>query len=153
MPSSAWLMPSDKFWSDKEPLVIAPKRNYTVKDYEQFFKDIKFSDGWNMRKDTRHINYDLTPPGVEVHCVHGIKVKTPLQFKYSEKQWPDDQPSVVYGDGDGTVNRRSLYGCLRWRPKDNTSPKVYHKEIANVDHMEILGNEDAIKYIKSVLTS
>ncbi len=37
MPSSAFLMPYDTVWDEKEIIVTSPKRNYTVKDYKQFF--------------------------------------------------------------------------------------------------------------------
>lgn len=77
MPSSAWLMPSDKAWGPDEILVMQPERNYTVNDYKQFFQDINYMDGWYMRQDTVNLIRDLTPPGIKVHCLHGINVKTP----------------------------------------------------------------------------
>ncbi len=66
MTSTTFLMPSDRFWHRNETLVATPTRNYTVTDYEQFFKDIAFETGWLMYQDTGHLVYDLTPPGVEV---------------------------------------------------------------------------------------
>lgn len=64
--STAWLMPSDKFWDADEVLVQTDKRNYTVNDYQAFFEDLGYMDGWDMHLDTKPLIYDLTPPGVEV---------------------------------------------------------------------------------------
>ena len=49
--SSAFLMPypdpSGEFgWRDDEVLVATPSRNYTVRNYEQFFRDLNFLDGY-----------------------------------------------------------------------------------------------------------
>jgi lysophospholipase III len=52
MPSTAWLMPSDRFWDESEVLVYAPHFNYTVRDYKRLFQDIDHPDGYLMREDT-----------------------------------------------------------------------------------------------------
>ena len=149
MPSSAWLMPYDTFWNDTEVLISGPEGNYTVNDYKRFFTDISFPDGYQMRQDSEKLIYKLTPPGVEVHCIHGHNVKTPAAFNYTKKQWFDYQPDVVWGDGDGTVNLRSLVGCLRWQGKQKQ--KVYHKAFKNVDHLGMLNNLDINSYIKTIV--
>ena len=56
MPSTAWLMPYDTHWRPEEVLVMQPARNYTVKDYDQLFKDIGFVDGIGLRKNTEFLN-------------------------------------------------------------------------------------------------
>lgn len=78
--STAWLMPSDQFWDADEILVSTPERNYTVNDYEQLFEDLGFQDGWEMRKNTWSINYELNPPDVELHALYGVGMKTPAGF-------------------------------------------------------------------------
>ncbi|KAK2193876.1 hypothetical protein NP493_5g17110 [Ridgeia piscesae] len=149
MPSSAWLMPYDTFWNDTEILVTGPHGNYTVNDYKRFFDDLGYPDGYDMRQDTEKLVDPLAPPGVEVYCIHGKIVKTPAAFHYSKKQWFDHQPGVVWGDGDGTVNIRSLHGCLRWQGKQKQ--KITHKEFAKVDHLGILNNKDVNNYIKTIV--
>ncbi|XP_061189845.1 phospholipase A2 group XV-like isoform X1 [Saccostrea echinata] len=149
MPSSAWLMPSDKAWGPDEILVMQPERNYTVKDYKQFFTDINFMDGWYMRQDTVNLIRDLTPPGVKVHCLHGINVKTPGTLVYDKSTWYDSQPNVINDNGDGTVNIRSLRACLNWQ-KQQKQP-IFHKEFPNIDHMAILKYSGTIQYLKQIL--
>ncbi|ESO86506.1 hypothetical protein LOTGIDRAFT_220528 [Lottia gigantea] len=149
MPSTAWLLPSPKFWNKDEILAYQPNRTYTVNDYKQFFTDINFLDGYEMRKDTENLIMDLKAPGVEVHCLHGHGLPTPGAFKWDNKKtiWPDSQPFQVNDDGDGTVNIRSLLACLSWN--DKQKQKIYHKIFAKAEHMAILNNKDVISYILS----
>ncbi|KAK6982637.1 group XV phospholipase A2 [Biomphalaria glabrata] len=150
MPSTAFLMPSDKFWKPSEVLVRTESKNYTVADYKEFFSDLNFTDGYEMRKDTEMLIRDLQPPGVVVHCLHGTGVDTPETLVYGKGQFPDTYPDVMYGDGDGTVNIRSLLGCLQWQNKQQ--PPVHHVPIPNAEHMAILQDTTVSKYIASVVT-
>lgn len=149
MPSTAWLMPSDKAWGPDEILVMQPERNYTVNDYKQFFQDINYMDGWYMRQDTVNLIRDLTPPGIKVHCLHGINVTTPGVLIYDKSSWFDSQPKIIRDNGDGTVNVRSLRACLNWQ-KQQKQP-IYHKEFPGVDHMTLLKDAGVIQYLKQVL--
>lgn len=153
MPSTAWLMPFDTFWDSSEILVYSPKRNYTVADYKQLFDDVGYPDGYLMRLETENFTKKLDAPGVEVHCLHGVGVKTPAAFVYSKSKWYDGQPDVITGDGDGTVNARSLAGCLRW--SDKQSAPVYYKQFqgAAAEHLQMLKNRDIMEYIGNLLRS
>ena len=147
--ANIWLMPYDTFWGPQEVLISRPGRNYTVKDFEQLFKDLNFPQGWLMRQDTEPLIKDFQPPNVEVHCLNGKGVPTPTSFRYEEGQWPDSPPSVINGEGDGTVNERSLVGCTKWTHKQDQA--VHHKRYMNADHMAILKHQDVISYIRNVL--
>ena len=70
---------------------------------------------------------------------------------YTDGMWPDTQPKVIADDGDGTVNIRSLRGCLNWQGKQKQ--KIYHNPIKGAEHMAILDNKDVIAYLKKALTS
>ncbi|GAB1598021.1 group XV phospholipase A2-like [Argonauta hians] len=147
--STAWLMPYNTFWKGDEILVSRPGRNYTVNDYQQFFQDLNYTTGYEMRKDTENLLKGLPPPGVEVHCIHGINVPTPAKFVY-DKGFPDFEPKTIYGPGDGTVNLASLYGCLRWS-KQQKQP-VYHYTLPNAEHLAILKNVQLIDLISKIMT-
>lgn len=56
-------MPSDKYWSADEILVQTPKKNYTVKDYDEFFTDLGLDTAKLLRKDTEDLVYNITAPG------------------------------------------------------------------------------------------
>lgn len=49
-------------------------------------------------------------------------------------KFPDGYPTFVYGDGDGTVNKRSLEGCLHWVGQQKQ--KIYHQTFPKVSRSE-----------------
>lgn len=151
MPSTSWLLPYDTFWTENEVLVYGPNVNYTVKDYKRFFDDIEYPDGYSMRQDTEELIKNLEAPGVEVHCIHGVNVSTPAALVYSKSKWHDKQPDVILGDGDGTVNIRSLQGCQRWIGKQKAD--VFYHQVGGAEHLAILNNDDVKAYITRVLKS
>ncbi len=55
------------------------------------------------------------------------------------------------GDGDGTVNIRSLRVCAQWRTLQRQP--VYHREFHQAEHMQILHNSDVVDYIYNLAMS
>ncbi|XP_014661427.1 PREDICTED: group XV phospholipase A2-like [Priapulus caudatus] len=150
-PSLAFLLPSSDFWGPDEVLATTAQRNYTVKDYKAFFDDLGYPNGYDSWLDTRDLIDIGKPPGVVVHCLHGAKVDTAERFAWKAGKFPDHQPTATYGDGDGTVNMRSLRGCLRWERAQKQ--KVYERGYKGVDHMGILQHPPIIDYLQKVLFS
>ena len=148
-PSTAFMMPSKQYWDKDEILVETSERNYTVADYEKFFYDQGLFTSYQMRQDEEEIFYNLKAPEVTVHCLHGIGVETIDSLRYPVGGFPDVYPGIVYGDGDGTVNLRSLKGCLRWKNKQYHT--VHHKMFHNLEHITTLRSEDVSRYILEVL--
>lgn len=149
--SNVYLLPSRELWSADEVLAITPERNYTVKDYDGFFQDIDFPLGIKLRKLVENITYPLTEhsPKVTVHCLYGTGVKTGERYQFKEGEFPDTQPDVFYGDGDGTVNRRSLEACNKWNQRQPN--KVTVKTYPGVNHNGLLSDENVQNYIKPLL--
>jgi lysophospholipase-3 len=148
-PSLAWLLPSKLFWKPEEVLVQTDKKNFTVANLKDFFEAINYMDGWEMRKDTENYQLDFKAPGVEVHCLYGTAIPTVERLFYKAGTWLDGYPTLVNGDGDGTVNRRSLEGCLHWESLQKQ--KVYSKELPLVDHMQILKDTSVLNYISNLI--
>ncbi|XP_034390336.1 phospholipase A2 group XV [Cyclopterus lumpus] len=148
--TTSWLLPYAQFWPKDQVLVRTPTTNYTVLDYERLYSDINFKEGWLMRQDTMPLVADLTPPGVAVHCMYGSGVATEEAFHYSDK-FPDEEPLLVHGDGDGTVNLRSAIQCRRWVGKQKQP--VTLMELPGNEHVNMLLNYTTVAYIKSVLFS
>ena len=121
-------------------------RNYTSQNYRSFFEDINYMVGYNMWLDVRNLTYDMTPPGVEVHCLHGYGIDTMHKLVYNKGKFPDSQPHVDYGNGDGTVNLKSLQACLQWQGKQTQN--VYYQNFTKSDHMLIMSDPRVIQYIK-----
>lgn len=155
--SIAALMPRTAYWNESEPLVVLQKhapnatdKQYSTNDYEQLFQDLNQTDVFAMYNDTRPFLDLQQAPEVEWHCVHGTDVATPEKLIWGASQrFPDDYPSVVNGDGDGTVNTRSLRGCLRFRALQNQT--VHHVTYGGVDHLHMLRNQDVIAYVVDFL--
>lgn len=148
-PSLGWLLPSKLFWKETEVLVETDKKNYTLANLQDFLIDVNVPNGWEFRKDNEKYQLNFRPPGVEIHCLYGYKVDTVEKLYYKPGTSIDGYPQLIPGDGDGTVNLRSLEGCLHWEGKQKQ--KVYHQGFPGVDHMGILKNLNILKYIKMVL--
>ncbi|XP_050425580.1 phospholipase A2 group XV-like [Adelges cooleyi] len=147
-PSLAWLLPSPFFWKPDDVLVQTEKTNFTISNYKSFFEGINYITGYEMWQDIRKYK-DFGPPGVEVHCLHGSTVTTVEKLVYGPGKFPDKYPDIKYGNGDGTVNMRSLEGCVYWATMQKQ--KVYHQVFPGADHMTILHDERVMDYISQLM--
>lgn len=144
-PSLAYLMPSDKFWAHDEVLMSSGTKTYTTQNYADLFQDIDYEVGYNMWLDTRNLTYDLKHPGVDVHCIHGVGVNTMEHLEYRSEKFPDQNPKITFGDGDSTVNTRSLAGCLRW--KEVAGYEFKYMNISGVDHMSVMTDARVLAHL------
>ena len=76
---------------------------------------------------------DFPSPNVPTYCFYGLGIPTPETFAY-DGGFPDTQPTIINGEGDGAVNRNSLEVCLRWANgsypfKLSVFPGVFHANI------------------------
>ncbi|KAM6973052.1 lysosomal phospholipase A and acyltransferase [Aplochiton taeniatus] len=147
--STIWLLPYAHSWPNNKVLIQTPSANYTVQDYQRFFRDIGFEDGWHMRQDTEPLVSGLKAPGVAVHCLFGSGVPTPETFRY--ETFPDAEPTVGLGDGDGTVNLISATQCKRWVEQQKQPVRML--ELPGNEHVNMLLNFTTVAYIKTVLFS
>ncbi|XP_071575046.1 lysosomal phospholipase A and acyltransferase isoform X2 [Temnothorax nylanderi] len=148
-PSLGWLLPSKLFWKDTEILIQSDQKNYTLNNLQEYFIDIDVSNAWEFRKDNEKYQLDFTAPGVEVHCLYGSKVNTVEKLYYKPGTSVNGYPQLIFGDGDGTVNIRSLEACTHWQKSQKQ--KIYNQGFPGVDHTEILRNPDILAYVKTVL--
>ncbi|XP_068168204.1 lysosomal phospholipase A and acyltransferase [Antennarius striatus] len=148
--TTSWMLPYSHSWPKDQVLLQTPATNYTVLDYERLYADIGFVDGWLMRQDTEPLVADLTPPGVAVHCLYGSGVPTAEAYRYSDK-FPNVEPNVTFGDGDGTVNLLSAMQCKRWVGQQKQP--VAMQELPGNEHVNMLLNVTTVAYIKNVLFS
>lgn len=148
-PSLGWLLPSKLFWKETEILIQSDLKNYTLNNLQQYFIDIGVPNAWEFRKDNEKYQLDFTAPGVEVHCLYGSKVQTVEKLYYKPGTAIDGYPQLIFGDGDGTVNIRSLEACIHWQKSQKQ--KIYYQGFPGVDHTNILSSHDMLAYIKTVL--
>ncbi|XP_015195306.1 lysosomal phospholipase A and acyltransferase [Lepisosteus oculatus] len=147
--STNWLLPYSHTWPSDKVFVTTPATNYTLRDYQRFYRDLDFEDGWRMRQETEPLVSGLDPPGVALHCLYGSGVDTPESFVYAD--FPDREPKVLFGDGDGTVNLLSATQCRRWVGRQKQPVEL--QELRGNEHIAMLQNETTVSYIKKVLFS
>lgn len=150
--SNLWLMPRRNQFPSETPLVITPDSSYSSYDISRFLEDIGFEEGVHPY-ETRILPLveKLVAPGVPVTCIVGNGVPTPETLYYGEKGF-DEQPEILYGDGDGTVNIVSLLALEdEWRDEENQKLKVI--KLAGISHTDILKDDSSLNQINDVLSA
>lgn len=145
--SVIWSMPHKEYWKDDEPLIISPFRNYTANDYDELFRDINFEKGIMLRRNTENLMNASIAPGVRSFCLISLnKEVTPATYVYESNKpnWYDDQPSIIYGAGDDTVNRRSLEVCKFW-------PNTTVNQFSDANHRDTVSDARIIDSIVNIL--
>lgn len=139
-------MPNPKLFGREKPLVITPNATYSAHDIAQFLNDIGFPRGVHPYKSRiLPLTEKYAAPGVPITCIIGSGVRTPETLFYRANGF-DEQPEVVYGDGDGTVNMVSLLGLESLLSDKNNQP-VKVITIRGVSHTSILSNDAALDEI------
>ncbi|RTG90693.1 lysophospholipase III [Schistosoma bovis] len=153
MPSLPFLFPDSRLWPSSEPLIITPTTNYSSADYERFFKDINYTIGYQMWKDTHSLVDGLEmPTGIDdIYCIHGSRLSTTEKISYSAPSYfysgfPDQVPLLIPGDGDGTVGIRSLEYCKNW-------PGIKYYILPGAEHVRILSDVRHINIILKILNA
>uniref|UniRef100_A0A7S0JJX1 Uncharacterized protein n=1 Tax=Calcidiscus leptoporus TaxID=127549 RepID=A0A7S0JJX1_9EUKA len=139
-----WLYPSTGAASPWAGFVLArtPAKNYTTDDAAAFFADVGYPAGSVVHTRVQ----ELTPhpqqgPGVPVLCMYSTGVDTPLSFDYGDADWAH-APKVTMGDGDGTVNTRSLRLCEEWSASQQEPVRVL--KYSKVTHSGMLKDAGVI---------
>ena len=80
--TGVYIMPLSHTWPHQHQVLLqTPEKNYTVRDYRQFFDDINFSQGLEMMENI--VDYvNLTHPGVKTVCVYTLGIQTPTKLIY-----------------------------------------------------------------------
>lgn len=147
--TNLWMLPLEDVWPSDHVFISTPTFNYTKNDYQQFFKDIDSEDGWYMWEDTKNLTSDLHPPGVEVWCMYGMGLPTPVTNIYNEEFPNGDPVDFIYADGDGTVDTLSMSLCKRWVGKQEKP--VHVTEFRGLLHLDMVFHEKVLNQIQDIL--
>ncbi|XP_043711485.1 lecithin-cholesterol acyltransferase-like 1 [Telopea speciosissima] len=146
--SNLWLLPSPKLFPSNKPLVITENRNYSASEIPQFLEDIGFSQGVHpYRTRILPLINKFTAPEVPVTCIVGSEVKTPETLFYGRDGGFDEQPEVLYGDGDGTVNMMSLLALESEWAGMEAKQTLKVTRIPHVSHTSILKDSVSVAEI------
>lgn len=147
--TNPWMLPFDKYWPKDHVFISTPTYNYTSQDYERLFRDISYENGWYMWEDTKNLTGDLNPPGVEVWCMYGVGLPTPVTYIYNE-EFPNADPiDYIYADGDDTVSSFSMGLCKRWIGQQQKP--VHVTEFRGLTHLDIVFHEKVLSIIQDIL--
>ena len=146
-PSLAWLMPSSDLWHDDEVLVQSQNINITLSNYRTFYQLLDHPSGADMWQDTKDLLKGIPAPHIEVYCWHGINVPTTEKLIYYK--FPTSTPIVKNGDGDGTVNLRSMKACLKWRTQQ-TKP-VHYRVFKGVNHGNMIKADEPVSGVANLI--
>lgn len=148
--STAFLLPSKDFWDMKEVIIETANQNYSLGNLREFFLDINYPAAINISGQVPPVWID-DPPNVPLYCLYGTGIPTPETFKYAVNEFPDTFPKTFFGDGDGTVNIRSLKACERFVNKQQQ--KVVIKSFSTAEHIGIISDSRVIEYVKKLFLS
>ena len=122
-----------------------PSQKYTANDYERFFQDIGFPQGYDMFRGIEDISNGLPhiQMSIPTHCFYSTSVRTPGIFKYS-KDFPEiTRPVAEYGEeGDGQVSKEGSEACLRWAD-DGCYPFQAH-HYRGIHHVDLFQDDGDI---------
>ena len=127
-------------WTSSDVMLTTPLRNYSVSDYPRFFDAIGYPEGRLKLEAIQSAGHNFTNQdmGVPIYCFYSKGTPTPERLVYdSISTFPDSEPLVEMGEGDGTVNLRSLEACSRWQYIQHKQP-VTVKHYADIGHHELL---------------
>ena len=142
--SAYWLSPRESVWKDTI-LISTPTKNYTASDYEELFTDVGYPQGYTQFTD---FDVDWPAPNVPTYCIYSLGFPTPLTYVYGDG-FPNTQPiKVIYGDGDGVVNKPSLEVCLRWA---NSSYPFNSSVISGQDHNNVISDKLVLQAIGRIV--
>lgn len=148
--SPAFMMPNDLAWNENDVVLITKDKQYTIKDYEEFFKDIGHRNGVKIWQRARvNTTEERMHPGVDFVCVYAHGLPTGSTLDYRRSHFPDEQPSVLHEDGDKTVTTRSMKVCEMW--DNHPKYKFELKKFKGIGHNDLLYNEDFYSYLEKLL--
>ncbi|XP_078400248.1 phosphatidylcholine-sterol acyltransferase [Cetorhinus maximus] len=147
--TNPWLLPTRRAWPADHVFISTPTYNYTYNDYRKFFTDIGYEDGWFKWQHSKGFLTDLPPPGVDMYCMYGAEISTPMTYIYDES-FPSNQPvQILYGVGDNTVSLKSLSLCREW--KDQQKQKIHVIELPGRHHFDTIYDNQALGIIQDIL--
>ena len=171
--SGPWLFPQPQLWAPGEALVTAGGGDggggggggssgggggtYGSADYARMFEDLGLDQARDIYAAVKERTLAaFNPPLVPTYVMHGSAVDTATSYVYEKPfergKLPDPPSQTVNGDGDGTVNIRSLKrAAATWTPANNGGMAVQHFDFPNASHFGALKDERVLAQLLALL--
>ncbi|EIE25135.1 Lecithin:cholesterol acyltransferase [Coccomyxa subellipsoidea C-169] len=148
-PSGPWLFPSPDQWGDTV-LVQTGRKNYTAKDALQLLKDLELTQQAAVYPVVHNLTYPLPKVDFKIHCMYGLGKDTDEGYMYDVDAFDSSAPNapkkIFHGEGDGTVNKRSLEACK------GLGDNVTLKSFGNASHTGILADKRLLSEVARIAT-
>jgi len=137
-------------FGNSDVIVQTPEKSYTAADTEEVMRK-SFPVGVQMMQHYKSPDYKQENPGVPFHCFVSNGVDTAEKFTYKNTinavNGTCEDPTVTNGDGDGTVNYKSLIGCEKM-----SKPGAFKlHQTSGASHVGMLSNKWFQKTLKSII--
>ncbi|KAJ1618704.1 hypothetical protein T492DRAFT_445545, partial [Pavlovales sp. CCMP2436] len=145
--TNTWMLPQPSVWGSV-PLARTPARTYSAAELPQFLVDAGSRIGVQYLRSLGGLRERfVTPPGVAVDCFLSEGIPTPERFEWATADL-SQQPRTLMGDGDGTVNARSLRVCASWAEAQAEPVTVHY--LSGVPHSSMPSDTRVIEHVLSV---
>jgi lysophospholipase-3 len=151
VPSGPWLFPTPDVWGNEVLVSTTGGDNYTAGDALQILQDLNLTQQATVYPWVHNLTYPLPRLDLPVHCLYGVDVHTETGFEYDIPHFngsvkPPAPSKIRSGDGDGTVNLRSLEACSRLG--DDVTLQSFEK----ASHLGLLKDDRAVRVIVHLLS-
>lgn len=151
VPSGPWLFPTSDVWGDEVLVSTTGGDNYTAGDALKLLQDLNLTQQAAVYPRVHNLTYPLPKLNLPVHCLYGVDVLTEMGFEYDIPHFnatvlPPAPSKTRTGDGDGTVNIRSLEACSR------LGEDVTLQSFEKASHLGLLKDDRPIQVILHLLT-
>ena len=145
--SNMMLLPTPQVWGN-ETIIQTTNRNYSSYDYQTLFEKSNFQNGYERYQLVSNLTSNLDAPGVDTTHLYGINTDTPTSFRYSSVHNFDEEPEVIYGNGDDIVPLISLQSAGIMWANNNNGKGFVEKTYNGQTHLGILKSQ---QYIQDIL--
>lgn len=151
VPSGPWLFPTADVWGDQVLVSTTGGDNYTAGDALKILQDLNLTQQATVYPWVHNLTYPLPRLELPVHCLYGVDVHTETGFEYDIPHFngsvkPPAPNKIRSGDGDGTVNLRSLEAC------SGLGDDVTLQSFEKASHLGLLKDDRTIRVILHLLT-
>lgn len=146
-PSLAFLLPQSGIFGDDITFVETPERIYKAHEMGNLLRDINLTRQFEWFQKTSNLLDNLEPlDDIQTDCIHSLNTPTmrALVFK-RQNDFPNGPFEILYGQGDGTVNEKSLMVCAEWASK--LPGLIKHRVIMNTSHVGVLSHKRTFQFL------
>lgn len=149
--TNAWMLPQPSLWADYGPLARTRARDYNASELPRFLADVGSTLGGELLRALSPLRAGYAaPPRVPVDCVFSLGLPTEERADWRGAESFDEQPEVSDGDGDGTVNARSLSVCAGWVAEQAEPVSV--RVLSRVTHRGMLMEPEVVQMVVDAAT-